>query len=82
VVEMIRTYRNLKNKIVFKNNVKCPVRWYCKKANKFFEVDKIAIYPVESGWICDGCGSWVKKSDVLHTNMGFGYRRGCFNNKG
>ena len=57
--------------------VRCPIKWFCKKLSRSIEVSKDAVFNPKFGWICD-CGQWVKKSDVLHVDLIFGEREACF----
>jgi hypothetical protein len=53
--------------------VRCPVRWYCKKLDRIIVVSEDAFPDPKYGFICD-CGQWVKQADSLHTDFIFDVR--------
>lgn len=51
-----------------------PVGFYCVKSKRVITASREAVYNSRCGWLCDGCGRWVKRKSKSHKNFIFGLR--------
>ena len=50
-----------------------PVSWRCKRLSKVINVDIVAVFDSNFGYLCE-CGEHISVSDKYHDRMFFGVR--------
>lgn len=60
-------------------SVRCPVKWWCKRLNRFIEVSEDAVYNVDYGFLCDCSTNVVCNHCGSSDYSGYGIHLVCNN---